>query len=131
MIGSKAGTAPLRVLTEDESGAVGSGAVGGDAQRGSPSERPRQSRATSGFLEGRVRCAQDRAYGSTCVKMPDFGCFENFVHGMNCPGESLEAGTQTSAKTKNDPLAKVVRVICSSKAVLVGDTGFEPVTSSV
>ncbi len=47
------------------------------------------------------------------------------------PGDSLEAATHTSQKTKNDPLAKVVRAICSSKSELVGDTGFEPVTSSV
>ena len=43
----------------------------------------------------------------------------------------LAPEAKPSRKTKNDPLAKVVRAICSSKAVLVGATGFEPVTSSV
>lgn len=47
------------------------------------------------------------------------------------PGDALEVGTQTSGENENDPSSKVVRAICSSKAVLVGDTGFEPVTSSV
>ena len=45
------------------------------------------------------------------------------------PGDSLEAGTHTSQKNRNDPLLKAVRAICSSKEVLVGVVGIEPTTN--
>ena len=41
----------------------------------------------------------------------------------------LAPEAKPSRKTKNDPLAKVVRAICSNKTILVGAAGIEPATN--